>query len=135
LSGTILLGSTLVRDKTLTLLGNPGFVLDGSDLVCPVTVSAPQQDSLRELIIQRGAAGDGAGIFSAGSLTLTDVVLRDNHTSCRGGALLVNGGRYALLRVADGGALVDVGTSASSISIRKRDTTAIGTGIILGALQ
>jgi len=132
LSGTILLGSTLVRDKTLTLLGNPGFVLDGSDLVRPVTVSAPQQDSLRELIIQRGAAGDGAGIFSAGSLSLTDVVLRDNHTSSRGGALLVNGGR--LLRVAfsdnsavaDGGALMDVGTGASSISNRKRDTTAIG---------
>lgn len=124
LSGTILLGSTLILDKSLTILGNPGIVLDGNDLVRPVSVSSAQQVSLRELIIQRGAAGDGAGILSSGTLALTDVVLRDNHASDRGGALFVNVGSYALLRVefsdnsavADGGALMDVGTGASSIA-------------------
>ena len=64
------------------------------------------------------------GILSAGILALADVVLRNNHASNRCGALFVSAGRCALLRVefsensavADGGALMDVGTGASSIA-------------------
>ncbi len=123
LRGTILLASSLSLDKGLTILGNPGVILDGNNLVRPVTVAAVQV-SLSELTIQRGAAADGAGIFSAGTLVLTDVVLRNNHASNRGGALFVSAGRFALQRVelsdnsavADGGALMDVGTGASSIA-------------------
>jgi len=121
----IVLGSTLFLDnKRVTTLGNPGIVLTGNDLVRPVTISAAQQVSLSDLIIQRGAGGYGAGILSAGILALTDVVLRNKHASNRGGALFVSAGRCALLRVefsensavADGGALMDVGTGASSIA-------------------
>src|SRR5207248_1969305 len=81
-TGTILLSSTLVLTKSLTILG-PGaaaLAIDGNNAVGVFSVYSGAAVTLEGLTLQRGRAGVGGGAIYAGSanLTLTNSTLRDN---------------------------------------------------------
>lgn len=124
LSGSIVLGTTLILDQNVSIIGNAGIVLDGNDTVRVLAVMAGVQANLDTLILQRGMASDGGGIFSSGTLTLNNCAVRDNHASDRGGGIFINGGNYTInnSQVADnesgseGGGIDDQGTAASFIT-------------------
>jgi hypothetical protein len=124
LTGSIQLGSTLVIDRHLTILGNAGIVLDGGDVVRVLSIAGGSVVHLDRLIIQRGMGTDGAGIFSNGTLTLSDCIVRNNHASDRGGGIFIGAGSFTLIdtqvinneSVAEGGGIVDFGEGASVIA-------------------
>jgi hypothetical protein len=123
LSGSIQLGSTLPIDRNLTVLGNTGIVLDGGDAVRVLSVASGVAAHLDGLVFQRGMSSDGGGIFSNGTLTLSDCIVRNNHASDRGGGIFIGAGSYTLVdtqvinneSVAEGGGIVDFSTGASAI--------------------
>jgi hypothetical protein len=140
LVGSIELVSTLVIDKSLTIQGNPGIILDGGDAVRVLLVNPGVQATLESLIIQHGLANDGGGILSDGTLQLIRCAVRDNHATDRGGGLFIRAGSYALSStevadneaVAEGGGIGDFSTSASTITnsrISGNMTAGAGAGI------
>jgi hypothetical protein len=124
LSGSIVLGTTLLINKNLSIIGNSHVILDGNDSVRVLTVTSGTQVNLDRLLIQRGSANDGGGIFSDGVLRISQCVIRNNHATDRGGGLFVNSGNFTLIdtqvidneSMAEGGGIVDFGSSASIIT-------------------
>lgn len=75
LTGTVYLDSTLTVNKSLQVVGGPGVALDGRDSVRVLTLTGGNL-TLDSLVLQHGAAADGGGIYSAGTLTLNDCAVR-----------------------------------------------------------
>lgn len=123
LAGTVYLNSTLVVNKPLQLIGGPGIALDGRDSVRVLSLTGGVAVTLNGLVVQHGAATDGGGISSDGTLTLNDCVVRANHASARGGGVFIASGSYTINASdisnnsagSEGGGLMDIGTAPSRI--------------------
>ena len=122
LTGTVYLDSTLTVNKSLQVVGGPGVALDGRDSVRVLTLTGGNL-TLDSLVLQHGAAADGGGIYSAGTLTLNDCAVRSNHASARGGGVFIATGSYAITASdisdntagSEGGGLMDIGSAPSRI--------------------
>jgi LPXTG-site transpeptidase (sortase) family protein len=78
---TILLESTLLIDKDLTIDGSGHTIkLDGQNAHRVITIAEEKIVSLKHLYIQNGFSNysSGGGIFSQGTLTLTDSIITNN---------------------------------------------------------
>ena len=83
---TILLESTLLIDKDLTIDGSGHTIkLDGQNASRVIKINLGKIVSLKHLYIQNGfSSSEGGGIFSQGTLTLTDSTITNN-TAVGGG--------------------------------------------------
>ncbi len=122
LEGTIVVGSTLVIDRSVTIDGDHRIVLDGNDLVGILNIPAPYTARLRGLTIERGKNDFGGGVLNLGALTIENCRLRDNHGNF-GGAITHAGSTLTVIETeiadngarASGGGIYDVGTGATTI--------------------
>ena len=76
----------------LNVKGSGTGTLDGLGTGRVVTVNAGVVAVLNNIIITRGAADQGAGIYNSGTLTLNNTTVTGNTASSLGGALFNNGG-------------------------------------------
>lgn len=140
LEGPIVLASPLAITRNVVIRGRRSVALDGGDASRVLTVATGVSAALYDVVVQRGFANDGGGIFSSGNLTLVRCMLRDNHASDRGGGLFIASGSYLLEdtdvvdneAVADGGGLFDLSTGTAVISgsrITGNLSNALGGGI------
>ncbi len=125
LTGTInLYSGVLSISRHITIMGNPGIILDGLDTSQVITVAVSVQATFNNLILQRGYGTDGGALSSYGTLTFNNCIIRDSHATARGGGLFIGAGSYVLnnstvadnFSVNEGGGIEDLGTAASSIN-------------------
>jgi hypothetical protein len=129
LTGTILLfGGTINLTRNITIIGNPGIILDGRDAAVIFATSANITVRLDNLILQRGLGSDGGAMNSSAALTLNNCTIRNNHATNRGGALFINNaGSTSSLTMnnttirdneaaGEGGGIFDLGLQASTIT-------------------
>jgi predicted outer membrane repeat protein len=80
--------STISIDLTIKGVGLTGSAtLDGDDLGTVLTITDKVTVTINKLTITDGTANLGGGIFSSGTVTLTDSIVRDNTANTDGGGI------------------------------------------------
>ena len=89
--GAAIYVENVVVDKHLSIAstdGGPGTVtIDGNAAGSVLTAGPTTEVTLTALVLQNGAANDGAGIRNLGTLNLIDTVIQNNHAGFYGGGI------------------------------------------------
>jgi hypothetical protein len=128
-----------IRGTQTATSGRP--VLDGKDAGTVLKIGARARVTLRDLVVRRGAASWGGGIYNRGTLVLRDVVVRANTASEDGGGIWNHTGAILRLRgscvirgntaAVWGGGIVNLGTLvvADASTIRGNSADFAGGGV------
>ncbi|MCK6579985.1 MAG: hypothetical protein L6Q98_17985 [Anaerolineae bacterium] len=110
----------------LSVVGN-GAILSGDDTFRVFTVNSGANVTIDGVTIRDGAAADGAGIASSGTLTVTDSSIRDNAVSGKGGGIYVSGGTLTLTN-----STVANNSAASGGGVNNQATAALNNSTLSG---
>lgn len=80
-------GGFVVSGKNLTLQGDPSATFNGKDESRVLLVGSDAAVTMKDLAVIRGFAGNGAGIYNFGDLTLERVDVHHNLAACGGGVM------------------------------------------------